>query len=344
MDRGFDEAEGVTLRRRVPPASSTDAVKLLVNGRADLAVLDIHDLGARRAKRGADLVGVMALVQRPLAAVLAAPDVRRPRELEGARVGVTGLPSDDAVLRAIVAGDGGDPARARGHDRLQRGRRAPRPPGRRRDRVLERRGRRSCAAGARGSHVFRVDDYGAPPYPELVLCVTRADARRAPATGPRDGPGPAPRLRGGAAPTRVGGHALVERGAGDRAEVARELDAVSPAFAADGRPLGELDRRCCGAGPHWEARFGIVDQPPDVAAAFAFGLLGGSAGPGAAGEAARRARRPRAPCASAARPVEPGRQRALAHLGLDVGEEAPSVRRAAGRRRSTSATPSTRRS
>jgi putative hydroxymethylpyrimidine transport system substrate-binding protein len=34
----------------------------------------------------------------------------RPRELEGRTVGVTGLPSDDAVLDAVVAADGGDPA------------------------------------------------------------------------------------------------------------------------------------------------------------------------------------------------------------------------------------------
>ena len=71
-------------------------------GRADLAVVDIHDLGLAR-ERGSDLVGVGALVQRPLAAVIARAGIRRPRELEGRRVGVTGLPSDDAVLRAVLS-------------------------------------------------------------------------------------------------------------------------------------------------------------------------------------------------------------------------------------------------
>ena len=37
--------------------------------------------------------------------------VRRPRDLEGRRVGVTGLPSDDAVVDSEVAADGGDPAK-----------------------------------------------------------------------------------------------------------------------------------------------------------------------------------------------------------------------------------------
>jgi NitT/TauT family transport system substrate-binding protein/putative hydroxymethylpyrimidine transport system substrate-binding protein len=105
--RGFDDAEGVALEVQAP-SSSADAVALLGAGRADLAILSIHDLALAR-QEGRDLVGVMAVVQRPLAAVLALPDVDRPRDLEGRRVGVTGVPSDDAVLRSIVGGDGGDP-------------------------------------------------------------------------------------------------------------------------------------------------------------------------------------------------------------------------------------------
>ena len=54
------------------PAASTDSLKLLAAGRADMAVVDIHDLGLAR-ERGQDVVGVGALVQRPLAAVIAAP-------------------------------------------------------------------------------------------------------------------------------------------------------------------------------------------------------------------------------------------------------------------------------
>jgi NitT/TauT family transport system substrate-binding protein/putative hydroxymethylpyrimidine transport system substrate-binding protein len=111
VDRGYDDALGVNLRIRAP-SDSTDAVKLLVSGRTDLAVLDIHDLAIAR-ERGRDLVGVMAIVQVPLAAVLAQPTVKTPRDLEGRRVGVTGLPSDDAVLRSIVAGAGGDPTKVR---------------------------------------------------------------------------------------------------------------------------------------------------------------------------------------------------------------------------------------
>src|SRR4051794_41876132 len=85
VDRGFDEAEGVNLTIRRPGAS-TDALKLLQAGRVQAAILDIHDLGLA-VERGADLVGVMAVVQRPLAAVIAQPGIRRPAGLEGPRVG-----------------------------------------------------------------------------------------------------------------------------------------------------------------------------------------------------------------------------------------------------------------
>jgi putative hydroxymethylpyrimidine transport system substrate-binding protein len=104
--KGYDRKHGIKLRIR-PPGSSPDSLKLLASGRADVAVLDIHDLGLAR-QRGADVVAVAALVQRPLAAIIAQPDVHRPRQLEGRTVGVSGLPSDPAVLRAVVEGDGGN--------------------------------------------------------------------------------------------------------------------------------------------------------------------------------------------------------------------------------------------
>ena len=54
--RGYDDAEGVALEVRAPSAS-TDALRLLQGGRADMAILDIHDLGLAR-QEGADIVGV----------------------------------------------------------------------------------------------------------------------------------------------------------------------------------------------------------------------------------------------------------------------------------------------
>ena len=56
------------------------------------------------------MAGVVPIVQRPLAAVIARDTVHTPRDLEGGTVGVTGLPSDDAVLDSVLQGGGADPA------------------------------------------------------------------------------------------------------------------------------------------------------------------------------------------------------------------------------------------
>src|SRR3954466_6495918 len=103
---GFDRDAGVHLRIR-PPGARPASLKRVLGGRADLAVLDIHDLAIAR-ERGVDAVAVGALVQRPLGALVAQPEVKRPRDLDGKRIGVSGLPSDPAFVRAIVENDGGD--------------------------------------------------------------------------------------------------------------------------------------------------------------------------------------------------------------------------------------------
>jgi putative hydroxymethylpyrimidine transport system substrate-binding protein len=267
VDRGYDDALGVNLRIRVP-SDSTDSVKLLVSGRTDLAILDIHDLAIAR-ERGRDLVGVMAIVQEPLAAILAEPPVKTPRDLEGRRVGVTGLPSDDAVLRSIVAGAGGDPKQVRpttiGFTAV---------PSLLTARIAAATGfwnveGVALRAKRPKTREFRVDDYGAPAYPELVLTTTRATLQDEPEVVRA---AVAAIARGymevlsdpeSAISTLVGATSGL-----DRAGVARELDAVSPAFTAGARVFGELSPARLRAWARWELRFGIVKRLPDVARAF----------------------------------------------------------------------------
>jgi putative hydroxymethylpyrimidine transport system substrate-binding protein len=270
LERDYFDAEGVTLSVAAP-SSSTDSVKLLLAGRAQFAILDIHDLALAREK-GRDIVGVMALVQRPLAAVLAQPQIARPRDLEGKRVGVTGVPSDDAVLSSIVRGDGGDPSKVH---KVTIGFQA----------VAALLARRVDAATAfwnaegvalqaqrQGIREFKVDDFGAPPYPELVLCVTRATLRD-------DRPLVAATVRAlrrgyeeAIADPESAVEALVDRAGVKRAVTQRELDAVSPAFTEGATQYGELDPGELSAWARWEARFGITKRPPDIARAFAPGF------------------------------------------------------------------------
>jgi putative hydroxymethylpyrimidine transport system substrate-binding protein len=255
---GADERHGVNLEVRVPSAS-TDSLKLLSAGRADIAVVDIHDLALAR-ERGADLVGVGALVQRPLATVIARA---------GIRVGVTGLPSDDAVLKAVVTSDGGELSRVR---RVTIGFSAvPSLVTGRVDAVLAFWNAEGVILRRRGvrTREFRVDRYGAPPYPELVLAVTRRtlDERR---DLVRDTLGA---LADGTEealshpPTAVG---EVARASGeDEAVVAAELRALTPAL----RPPLRLDPVVLREWARFDVRFGILDHPPDLRRAFAPGLV-----------------------------------------------------------------------
>ena len=247
----------------IVPASSTDSLKLLLARRVDMAVVDIHDLGLAR-ERGEDLVGVGALVQRPLAAVIASGDIARPRELEGKRVGVTGLPSDDAVLRAIVEHDGGDYSKVR---RTTIGFSAvPSLIAGKVDAVVAFWNAEGVALRQRGvdTHEFRVDDYGAPRYPELVLAVRGATLRRRPdqvqATldGLRHATLVALRDREGTIDR------LVRASGADEALMRAELDAVAPALL----PPMRLDRAALEGWARFDARFGILERPPDVDEAF----------------------------------------------------------------------------
>jgi putative hydroxymethylpyrimidine transport system substrate-binding protein len=262
--RGFYADAGVDLKIH-PPGESTDAPKLLAAGRTDFAILDIHDLGIAR-ERGLDLVGAMAIVQRPLAAVIAdaGSGVRRPRELQGHTVGVTGLPSDQAVVDSEVSADGGDPAQV---DEVTIGFNAI---------SSLAAGRVDAATGfwnAEGLalrrqgmpvRIFKVDRYGAPPYPELILVTSRHTLD--------DDPGlvhsvTAATRRGYAfaerQPTAALDDLLAADPALDRSEQRAQLDALLPGLRPAPFRRDVLDRWAA-----WDLQHGLLERPLDVDAAF----------------------------------------------------------------------------
>jgi putative hydroxymethylpyrimidine transport system substrate-binding protein len=267
LQRGYDEAEGVRLDVN-PPGQSTDGIKSLLSGQDDLAIVDIHDLAIAQSK-GKDVVGVMAIVQTPLAAVITQPGVTRPADLAGRKVGVTGLPSDDAVLASIVAGDGGDAAKVRkvtiGFNAVQA--------------LLTRKVAGVTAfwnaegvalkAERPDVHELRVEDFGAPSYPELVLATSRetletnAPVVRAAVRSLRRG------YEGAINDPESAVSALTDAEPALKRELtAAELDAVSASFTAGADFYGQLKPATLAAWATWEQRFGIVETKPDVAKLF----------------------------------------------------------------------------
>jgi len=255
---------GVELQIRAP-GESTDAPKLLAAGRVELAVLDIHDLGIAR-EHGLDLVGVMPIVQSPLAAVIAAGagPVRRPRDLEGHTVGVTGLPSDEAVVDSEVGADGGDPREVKrvtiGFNAISALAAAQV------DATTGFWNAEGVALRRRGIpiRVFKVDRYGAPPYPELILTTSRETLEEE------------PELIDAMVAATEGGYELTVENpqqaldallaanpALDRAEQQAQLDALLP----DLKPQ-PFDSKVLREWSAWDVEHGLLEEPVDVDGAF----------------------------------------------------------------------------
>jgi NitT/TauT family transport system substrate-binding protein/putative hydroxymethylpyrimidine transport system substrate-binding protein len=260
---GADRRRGLRLRIIGPGTGTPDSLKLVTSGRADVGVLDIHDLGLA-ASKGADVVGIGALVQKPLAAVIARGNVKRPRDLAGKTVGVTGLPSDDAVLNAVVSGDGGNFDDVK---RLTIGFSAvPEMIQGKVDGVTAFWNAEGVVLDQRGvkTNDFRVDRYGAPPYPEVVFFAKRDTVEKR---------GPELRkllaaIADGVDSVEADPNAAIAQIAkashADTPLVAAQMKAVTPLFD----PPVRLDPALLRRWANWDARFGILPARPDTSKLF----------------------------------------------------------------------------
>jgi NitT/TauT family transport system substrate-binding protein/putative hydroxymethylpyrimidine transport system substrate-binding protein len=264
---GADRTHGIRLVVE-RPGSRPDSLKALVTGRADIGVLDIQDLAIAR-ERNAPVVAIAALVQRPLGALITQPEIRRPRDLDGKRVGVSGLPSDPPFVDAIVRHDGGHPRTIKqltiGFTGAQAllSRRIDGVPAfwNVEGVVLRRKGRRV--------NEFRIDDYGAPRFPEVVLLTTERMLREH-----RD------RVEAALAAIRDGARDVQQHPAPAVAEIAKasgatDLGLVRAQFAAL-RPVVDpaltLNRPVIEAWSRFVVQVGLLDRRPDVDSAFRFDL------------------------------------------------------------------------
>lgn len=186
-------------------------------------------------------------------------------------MGVSGLPSDAALLDAVITADGGDP---RTVERVTIGFDGVRA-------LLSKRvaavpmfwnieGVLLARLGVRVNQL-RVDDYGAPPYPELVLFATRATVE-----GRRDelrrlvralGSGARASLR---RPREVAGVIATAAGSDDvglvEAQVRALRDVVDTRLSFD---LPVLNRWAA-----FDVRLGLLKRRPEVDRAFVTDLAG----------------------------------------------------------------------
>jgi putative hydroxymethylpyrimidine transport system substrate-binding protein len=158
-----------------PPPDPSAPLKLLQSGRADLVISYEPELLLARDK-GADLVSVGALVQKPLTTLMSLKDIERPEDLAGKRVGTAGLPYQSAYLKTILTDAGVDPATVKetsvGFNLV---------PAMLSDKVDATLGAFWNYEGEdlkrRGRHpkILRMEKLGVPTYDELVMVVRRKD-------------------------------------------------------------------------------------------------------------------------------------------------------------------------
>jgi ABC-type nitrate/sulfonate/bicarbonate transport system substrate-binding protein len=262
LERGYYNRANIELEI-VEPSSTSDTLRLIDQGRAAFGIADGIDVG-QQIERGLGAKAIMAVVQRPLGGVitLERAGIESPRELEDGTLGITGVPSDDAVIDTVVSDDGGDPDRV---DPVTIGfNTVPALRSGRVDAITGYPPADGTALEQRGDEVrsFMLDEWGGPRYPGLVVFSTEEAIERDPdlmlafvdAT-----------VRGYEdtidAPDRCL-DALVERAPEiDRELAEAQLDAYLPLFEAGTDDYGRLDPGALADLSGFLERSGLADDP-----------------------------------------------------------------------------------
>jgi putative hydroxymethylpyrimidine transport system substrate-binding protein len=278
LANGEFRREGLDVRVRAPSDPSAP-LKLVQAGRADLAISYEPEVLLAR-DRGARVVSVGAIVQRPLTSIVSLdPRIRRPADLEGKRVGTAGIPYQSAYLKAILQRANVNPVSVRetsvGFNLV------PAMLSRKVDATL---GSFWNYEGVqlqlqkRNPTIIRVDQAGVPTYNELVLAARRDRL-------PKQGNQVRRFLRAlarGYEAARANPQKAVQqlvranRSLDGRLQLASVRATLPVFFPADRRrPFGYQDRVQWAAYGDWMLRTGLVKRPPNGGSAMTNEFLPG---------------------------------------------------------------------
>lgn len=244
----------------VQPTSTSDTLKLIDAGRAQFGLADGLDV-AQLVDAGGDAESIMAITQRPLGGLiaLASQHLSSPRALAGRTVGITGVPSDQAVLDTEVRAAGGNPAAVHvvnigfsGAAAVASGRVAAFTGYWPDDGV-------QLQVAGHPTTVFRLDSYGGPSYPGLQLFTTKRLGLHNPALVRAF---LAATVRGYqdtlADPARSVNELIALNPGLSRPFTTASLHAYLPLFRAGGAPLGTLSPAHLAALSSWMLAHGLI--------------------------------------------------------------------------------------
>ena len=260
------------------PSDTAAAIAQVAAGKADFAVSYEPEILIARSQ-GIPVTAVGALVTKPLNSVMARTDrgIARPRDLAGKTVGIAGVPSDRALLDAVVRADGGDPSKVKTRNvgfNLETSLAAGRV-----DAVI---GTYWNVEGVtlpeRGVDlsIFRLDQHGVPQYDELVIVASDDTVKQRPEIVRSLLAGLA---RGQAWAAENQDAAVAHLAAAnpdlDRALAATSLRLVAPLLAPGDAPPLALSPEEWQSFAAWMTENKLLAKPVDVEAAVSPGLAPG---------------------------------------------------------------------
>jgi putative hydroxymethylpyrimidine transport system substrate-binding protein len=272
---------GLDVKIQTPPDPSAP-LKLLAAGRVDLAISYEPDLLLAR-DRGAKLVAVGALVQKPLTSVVSIGRraISDPKQLAGKTVGTAGIPYQSAYLKAILARAGVNPSSVKevnvGFNLVPA--------------MLS--GKVDATLGAywnveaiqlaqqrKRPKVIRMENAGVPTYDELVIVARESDldAKRGGAKVRRFMRALGQGMKALKADPNAGIDPLVRADPDlDRRQVAASVRATMPVFfpADASKPFGWMNPAEWASYGDWMARNRLVRKPPDAGRALTDEFLPG---------------------------------------------------------------------
>jgi putative hydroxymethylpyrimidine transport system substrate-binding protein len=272
---------GLDVKIQVPPDPSAP-LKLLAAGRVDLAISYEPDLLLARDK-GAKLVAVGALVQKPLTSVVSVGKraIADPGQLAGKTVGTAGIPYQSAYLKAILARAGVNPSSVKevnvGFNLIPA--------------MLS--GKVDATLGAywnveaiqlaqqrKRPKVIRMENAGVPTYDELVIVARESDlnAKTGGAKVRRFMRALGQGMKALKRDPNAGIDPLVRADPDlDRRQVAASVRATMPVFFPSdaSKPFGWMDPAEWAAYGDWMARNRLVRNPPDAGRALTDEFLPG---------------------------------------------------------------------
>lgn len=281
LERGYYAEEGLA-PEFYTPSDPTTVLQTVGAGRDAFGISYQTDVLLARAA-GVPVVSVMALVQQPLQGIMVLADggIERPADLDGKTIGYPGIPSQEAFLTTMLAADGltmDDVELVNiGFDLV---------PG-----LIS--GRVDASLGAFWTHesilaeqegyptaMLKVDDWGVPPYYELVLTTSEATVADDPDL-----------VEGFLRATRRGYEEAIAdpaaalaalRAASPDLDVAVEEVGIAllvPAWTAGDVPFGSQTAERWRDYAAWMADNGLIPADLDVSAAWRGDLLPGEATP-----------------------------------------------------------------